>query len=247
MGSDAVFLAVPSRGQVVTATATALLQPGRHPVYCVRTHACSLLALSFNSLWCMALNERVGPGGRRNFGLFAMLHDDVAPIEPGWLDALVREYRASGADVLSAVVPIKDDRGLTSTAFYHPPTRKMTRLTMQEAANLPPTFDAAAAGHPGCVVLPNTGLWVCDFTRPWVEKVCFTVRDRIHRNPDGAFAPQAFSEDWDFGVQAYRLGLKVMATTAVRLSHQGRFDYPNFVPWGLWKADEQVAVWDPPA
>lgn len=241
MGNTSVLVAVPNRGSVSHGTAAALLRMGRTPVHGVRFHSSSLLTLTFNSLWATALNER--PAGVTHF---VMLHDDVVPLDDGWLDALVGAFAASGADVLSAVVPIKDARGLTSTAFLDPRTRAMTRLTATEAVALPPTFDAAAAGHPGRVVLPNTGLWVCDFTRPWVERVCFTMRDRLFRDAAGHWVAQCYSEDWDFGVQCHALGLRVAATTAVRVVHKGGFDYPNFAPWGSLAADDQTNVWDPP-
>jgi len=233
-----VFVGIPSRGDVVTGTAMALIQMGRTTVYSVRTHVCSLLAMSFNKMWCMALNER------SKFTHFVMLHDDIVPLDNGWLDTLMGEFLSSGADVVSSVVPIKDDRGLSSTAFLNPRTMEMRRLTMNEThAIKPKTFDAEEAGHKGCVVLPNTGLWVCDFTKPWVEQICFTVRDRIFKTESGEWVAQTYSEDWDFGVQCYRLGVKVKATRAVNLIHKGGFDYPSMVPWGSLKTDDQTSVW----
>lgn len=226
---------------VVTGTASALLQMGKTRVYAVKTHVCSLLTLSFNNLWCMALNERP------HFTHFVMLHDDVVPLDPGWLDTLLAAHRSGRADVTSCVVPIKDSRGLASTAFLHRPTNRLRRLTMTEAHKLPVTFGAAEAGYPDCALLPNTGLWVCDFTRPWVEKVCFTIRDRNFKGPDGKWTTQCFSEDWDFGVQLADLGLTAKATRAVNLIHKGHFDYPNMVAWGSLAEDDAVGIWTPPA
>lgn len=236
-----VFLAVPNRGTLAEGTAVALVQTGRTPVELVRTRSTSLLTLTFNSLWCDALNRSPRPTH------FVMLHDDIVPLDAGWLDTLVAEFRACRADVLSTVVAIKDERGLSSTALMNPKTKEMVRLTVTEACALPKTFDAAAAGRPGWVVLPNTGLWICDFTRPWVERVCFTIRDRVFKDAaSGQWLAQCYSEDWDFGAQCHAIGLRVCATTAVKVVHKGGFDYPNFTPWGRLAADDQVNSWTPP-
>ncbi len=236
-----VFLAVPSRGSLVTGTASALLQTGRTRIYAIRLHVSSLLTVTFNTLWCGALNER-----KHGVTHFVMLHDDVVPLDSGWLDVLMREYAASGADVLSTVVPIKDDRGLTSTAFLNRSTRRMRRLTMHETVKLPTTFDARAAGHPECVILPNTGLWVCDITQPWAERICFTMSDRNFKDVDGQWKTKCFGEDWGFGVQLAELGKKVSVTRAVNLVHRGSFDYPNMVGFGTLKEDDSVNEWDAP-
>ncbi len=235
-----IFLAVPSRGSLVTGTAMALLQTGRTPIYCVRSYVTSLLTKSFNQLWCDALNER-----KHGITHFVMMHDDVVPLDSGWLDTLMAEYVQCGADILSTIIPIKDEHGLTSTAFYHPPTNKMRRLTMTEAYQIPVTFDAALAGYPDCKILPNTGLWVCDFTKPWVEKICFTIRDKNFQLPSGQWVTMCWGEDWDFGVQAHRLGLDVWTTRAVNLTHRGTFDYPSVTPWGAWKEDPATGIYDP--
>lgn len=213
---------------------------GRTKVHVVRTYCSSLLTLTFNRLWVAALNER------QHFTHFVMLHDDVVPLNPGWLDVLVSEQQKSRADVLSSVVPIKDERGLTSTAILDRRSNKMRRLTMSEACDLPDTFDANDAGYPGCVILPNTGCWIADFTRPWVEKICFTIRDKNFRGPDGQWQTQCFGEDWDFGVQCADLGVRVCATRAVPIVHKGSFDYPNMVGWGRLKTDDEVNTWETP-
>ncbi len=229
-----VFLALPNRpGE---AFAAGILSPlfhtgTRHQVYDIRAQSASLLPLNFNNLWCQALNERPA------MTHFCMMHSDVCP-EDGWLDILLDEQRKSGADILSVVIPIKDERGLTSTGVMDWRTRQMRHLTVREALKLPPTFDAAEAGYPGQCLLMNTGLWVCDFTRPWVEQMYFRFEDRIVRRPDGRFEAQAVSEDWLFSIDAARMGLKVFATTAVKVKHQGNFQFPNFAPWGSLETDD---------
>ncbi len=208
----------------------------------VRFRSTSLLTYTFNALWTDALNAR-SEGVRR----FVMLHDDIAPLDPHWLDLLLGEFDKSGADVLASVVPIKDERGVSSTALLNPATKEMVRVTMTEAQGYPKVFGGAEAGRPGWVVLPNTGLWVCDFTKPWVEKICFTIRDRNFRDPhDGLWKAQCYSEDWDFGVQCHALGLTVKATTAVKLKHTGNFGFPSFTAWGTLAKDDQTNYWRPP-
>lgn len=236
-----VIIAVPNRGAIKEGTVKSLLTFGKTPVLDVALRSTSLLTFTFNDLWCHALNSR--PEATH----FVMLHDDVVPIESGWLDILLSEYEKSGADVLSCVVPINDDRGLTSTAFCNPRTGEMKRLTMHEAAALPLTFDAMAAGHPEKIVLPNTGLWICSLRGSWVEKICFTIRDRVFQDPvTKKWKAQCWGEDWDFGMQCWGHRLKVMATRAVKLIHKGGFDYPNMVGWGGWKTDPDTNYWTPP-
>jgi hypothetical protein len=240
----------------------------------------SLLALMFNRTWCAALNQRRS----RQLTHFAMHHADVeAP--PGWLDLLVEEQQRVHADVLSVVVPIKDNRGLTSTGWQDPETRVIRRFTMSEIAKLPPTFSAeqvAACGlapatakpqadvggmlsrpelqqrgqagrrresmAPGESMAPatlpnavdlvvNTGLWICDFTRPWVEEVCFSIVDAVCRNEQGEFEAKCLPEDWNFSGWCAREGLRVFATSKVAVTHHGRAGYRNDHPWGEWQTD----------
>jgi hypothetical protein len=146
----------------------------------------------FNKLWCQALNERT----QRGLTHFAMHHSDIQA-EPGWLDILLEEQRKVGADVLSAVIPIKDQRGLTSTGLRDPVTGRIRRLTMREVMKLPVTFEAADTDAGDQWLMVNTGLWVCDFTKPWVEEVCFSILDAVVREED-RFVPKALSEDWNF-------------------------------------------------
>lgn len=224
-----VFVAIPCRpGESVPInTAVAMMRYGtRANLYDFRLKSVSLLATCFNSLWCEALNER-----SEGVTHFAMMHDDVAP-EPMWLDLLLSEQARVRADVLSVVIPLKDDRGLTSTGVMDWDTHKMKKLSLAEAHDLPVTFDAATAGYPGHCLLMNTGLWICDLTRPWAEKVVFRLHDTITRDPDGRFRSECVSEDWLFSVDCHRLGLRTYATRAVKVKHRGAFEYPNFVAWG---------------
>lgn len=115
----------------------------------------SLLTLTFNQLFCDALNLR----DKEEFTHFAMLHNDVVPCQ-NWIDILMDELVQHELDVIAAVIPLKDSRGLTSTA-----TDKLEnpwavrRLSMTEVMQYPPTFTAQDVPHrePGSALLLNTG------------------------------------------------------------------------------------------
>lgn len=195
----------------------------------------SLLPFCFNRIWCDALNyKRACPVTH-----FAMIHDDVCP-EPGWLDVLLDELDATGADMVSAVAPIKNGYGLTSTAVDvggNPWVPR--RLSMTEVFDLPETFgvDDVPWREPDSRLLVNTGLWVCRFDGGWPEQVCFRQQDRIERQPNGDYVARTIPEDWDFSRQLQSHGLKVVATRKVGLYH-GRQEFHNRGPWGAWTTDE---------
>jgi hypothetical protein len=228
-----VFIGVPHHDQIAPQALSGLFLATDQHHYSINTEGGSLLALMFNLLWCRALNQRP----TRQLTHFAMHHSDIeAP--PGWLDVLVHEMDNVGADILSAVIAIKDNRGLTSTGWQDPETKQIRRLTMYEAVDLPLTFDASSAPAPGHRLMVNTGLWVCDFTKPWVEEVCFNIADGIGKDKDGRFWPKAIPEDWGFSMWAADKGLKVCATRAVKVIHHGRAGYSNDIPWGSWPHDK---------
>lgn len=202
----------------------------------------SLLTFCFNQLWVEALNLR----GTHPVTHVAMLHNDVCP-NPGWVDILLDEMDATGADMLSAVVPIKDGRGLTSTTVEDAADPWMTRrVTLSEMFALPDTF--AAEDLPwwnpqqyGRLLL-NTGCWLaklgpwCDTPgpvtghRPW-----FRQQDRVVRRGAELLA-QSMPEDWDWSRQLHDLGLKLLATRKVGLYHE-RQEFDNRHAWGTWKTD----------
>lgn len=187
----------------------------------------SLLANTFNVLWCEAIN-------RRSEGIthFAMLHADIAP-EAGFLSKLYSELLAHDADLVSAVVPIKSPDGVTSTAIDSPdPFEVERRLTMSEVVSLPETFSAADCGYPDRALCVNTGCWIADLRKPWVEQVHFQIFNTIQRDAAGVFRPKVMSEDWDFSRQLHRLGAKVLATRKIKLEHIGPARFGNQTAWG---------------
>lgn len=202
----------------------------------------SLLAHTFNELWVGALNKQLA-GDRVDY--FAMLHADIEP-ESGWLDKLIEILEAGPYDLVSAVVPIKDRRGVTSTAIAHEtgdPWRLAFRLTMREVMDLPETFTAADVGYPDQPLLINTGCWVCRFDPAWTHRedeagnllFHFEILNRIRKitNGDGTqFVAEVIPEDWYASRLLHKLGRRVAATRAVRLIHTGVTQYPNYETWG---------------
>jgi hypothetical protein len=229
----AVFLGCPAYGGVDPRAMPGLNRASREVPVTARIVAGSLLANVCNKLYCEALTTRAEHG----YTHFALHHADVAS-PPGWLDTLLGEMDAAGADAISAVVPIKDRRGLTSTGLLDRRTDQLRRLTMREATRLPVTFDAAAAGGTADELLAvNTGLVCWRIDRPWATKVWFEIRDRIREVKPGVFRAAVLPEDWHLSKQFDRLGVKVVATRAVKLGHWGSAEFRNDSSWGEWDTD----------
>lgn len=215
-------------------------------------HPTSLLAAGYNHIWCKALNERK----KHNWRYLAILHADIVP-EIGWLDKIIDQADHWDADVMSAVVPIKNYLGVTSTAISRPGDNFScySRLTQAQVndSRMPKSFDihtltrALSQQDPLAVyqgithkmpvpdntyLLVNTGCCVIRIDRDWCEKADFTINDRILKRRDGSFTYEVESEDWYFSRRVAELGGRVMATTAVKLDHIGRYNYPSNQIWG---------------
>ena len=196
----------------------------------------------FNVLWATALNHY--DAGKITH--FAMLHDDVLPVE-GWLDILMLELQRNDADIVASVVAMKDEKGFTSTAIDDPsnPWNPLKRLTMAEVLELPETFSAADCGWPDRALLWNTGCWMADLRRPAfrrkagqvIEPLAFDTRARIAWN--GTNRQVDFqSEDWWFSRRLHELGGKAMATRKTKCRHHGMTTYDSDHVWGTWKEDQ---------
>ena len=233
-----IFLALPHYGNIVPdALPSVMLPTQKHIELHLQTNGASLLAHNFNNLWCAALNIRE----KKKLTHFTMHHADIGG-SPGWMDILLEELEKYQADVISVVIPIKDNRGLTSTGIQDPDTLQIRRLTMKEVSELPETFRASDVPHPPGRPEPhlmiNTGLWLCRFTEPWVEEVYFEIRDSIIKTPEGRFIANVLPEDWNFSGWCARKGLKVLATRKVKAVHHGDTAFSNQGTWGDWSTDQ---------
>lgn len=182
-----------------------------------------LLAWTFNQLWMSALNTRP-MATDHPLTHFLLMHADIIPAGDDWLLTMMTHMMRYQADVLSAVVPLKNEKGLTSTAFDTDLWRP-ERLTMTQLQHKPETFTAPD-------ILLNTGLMLVDFTKPWIEEVCFTINDCTFQDDDGTFQTMTEPEDWNFSRWARSKGLSLWATKAVVVEHVGKTRYPNNGVWG---------------
>ncbi len=190
----------------------------------------SLATSCFNQCWALARNE--WEAGR--IDAFAMIHSDVAP-PIHWLDYLIEEMERVGVDMISHVVPIKDAKGITSTAVDDTgDSFRVRRLTLAEVHKLPKTFTEADTGAPLCL---NTGLWVVKLG-PWMQHVHFRVQDQIYRNPGqaGLWCVKTMPEDWDFSQQVRSHGVKLAATQGLTVDHIGEWKWSSADQLG-WETD----------
>ncbi|MFZ5829134.1 MAG: hypothetical protein ACOY3P_03565 [Planctomycetota bacterium] len=212
----------------------------------------SLLACNFNTLWTTALSDYEAG----NCTHFAMLHPDITP-DGFWVDLLMDQLERHRLDMISAVVPLKDARGLTSTAVDRDQTGfHIRRLSLTEVYRLPEVFckeDTIEHGlNPaGLPLLVNTGCWLADLRNPrWFQcdalgrLVCsFTINDCVMRRPDdGRWFPKVESEDWWFSRRMHEVGLRYAATRAVPLTHHGLGEYHNRGPWGSVEHEEDYLI-----
>jgi hypothetical protein len=217
----------------------------------------SLITFNCNVLWAVALNRH--EAGQADW--FAMIHSDIEP-EAFWIDKLIAEADRHSADIMTAVVPIKNESGLTSTAVSHPSDdcRAYFRLTTSQVLhpNFPVTFDLDLAvdalrklpdqlafdpplpAH----LLCNTGCMVCRLGGAWCDpnKVFFDEVTSFHRL-NGQWTPIIRSEDWFFTAKAAQHGAKVMATTSLKLRHHGVTAFRSDQAWGVPRDAEGLAQW----
>lgn len=249
------FVGVPTYSHSVDmGQADALLRASRHSSCAILHHNAPLLAFNFNHLLCQALNNRARLGITR----FLLWHADICPTIEDPLSVMSDEMDRLGLQALSAVVAIKDKRGLTSTGLDMSGLPECAdrpwatrRLTMAEVVKLPETFNAseAAAGidfwdpdhRP--VLLINTGLMMLDLRTDWLtemiehEAAWFTIRDRIVRDAEGHFRAHCEPEDWNFSRKMARRGVRYAATRKIPINHPGRLDYGNVSAWGEHQRD----------
>jgi len=208
------FLAVPNYDGTVSAeTMLSVMHASRGIKTTVYSQHSSLLAYGFNMTWVVAVES--------GFDYFAMIHADIgAPAH--WLSDMVDMMEAEKAEVVSAVVPIKDDSFTVSTAWDR--GDDAVRLTYDEVRGLPATFSAEDLGEKIAPenkgLLVNTGLWVAKLGRDWNRKFTgFRINTGIYWDRKAVWVEP---EDWEFSRQMNRMGEKIMATSAVKVQHTGK-------------------------
>ncbi len=196
----------------------------------------SVLTQNFNTLLADALNARKEDGVTH----VAMLHSDVIP-QAGWLDVLLDEMNRLNVEMVSAVVPLKNQKGLTSTGLSTPGDPwAYRRLTMTEVFDLPETFVASDCSQRigEAFLALNTGCWLMKLTEPWVEGMFFKQQDRMAFNTvTRQYAAQSISEDWGWSSDLHARGCRLAATRKVRIQHE-RSEFTNSRVWGEWQTDE---------
>lgn len=242
-----VFIGMPAYIGVQPAAMQAMLSfasqvPGRccTPKILPFSHHCG----SFNALYATALNTRAEYGTTH----FVIQHQDVVP-EPFYVDLLLDVMDREDVDVLAPVVPIKDEKLMTSTAALDVDTQHTRRLSMKEVLALPPTFrseDLKQLGWKNHLLLPIAGLFIMRLTddkklfdalgnsRLWFESASRILRDR-----SGTFISAVWDEGWNISIQMMLAGMKVAATTEIALNHVGGGSWSNETdrPAEPWETD----------
>jgi hypothetical protein len=209
----------------------------------------------FNLLWTDAHNFAEAGDATH----FAMLHGDITPdVTQRWLDILLDEMDRLDASLVSAVSPIKDPRGVTSSGIcdLDDPWKPFRRFTIREIEqSLPETFNNVDAGYPDRPLLHNTGCWVCDLRKPeFHAKKPDGSLDLYFEFPTAAFRSNGKwehrreSEDWHFSRSLWARGVRnTYITRKVRLRHHGDSVWTNFGGWGQFQdGDENTAEkWRP--
>lgn len=205
----------------------------------IRFEISSALTLAFNKLLHLFFMERA----KHDISRFVLLHDDIVLQDVHWLTLLCEEMDRHELDVLSAVVPIKDENGYTSTAAQWDTGegRIRRRLTVAETVGkLPKTFTADEVGqlfgHP-VTLLANTGLMMVRMGN-WVKDVCFTTENGVYygESVEAMFHP----EDWLFSEWLADRGIAYGATSAVKVAHMGTTYFANDKVWGLEQDEERI-------
>ena len=220
-----IFLSLPNYGQYEPQSLFTILGASKKHDVKIFSHTSSMLVDSFNTCWCEMLNTP-------DVEYFAMLHADVITEGP-WLDTLVDELEAMELDVLSVVLPLKDEKGITSTGILSG-DEQVTRLTLSEVSSLSDTFDAddigESLGYEG-TLLVNTGMWVAK-VGDWMKKFDgFRAHSQIVKK-NGLYETLNSPEDWDFSVWCSENGVKVAATSLIKAGHVGKKTWRNDQVYG---------------
>lgn len=201
---------------------------------------------NMNLLWCQALNAARHEGVTH----YAQIHSDITPdLNQDWLNVMLEEMEEFDADFISAVVPIKDGRGLTSSGIADKtnPWNPHRRFTMHELYAMPETFTAEDIGYAGWPLNHNSGLIVADLRRPVFFRtkpdgelaIWFEFRKRVWLDTEKNMVRlDGESEDWNMSRRLWEQGAKTCITRKVLLKHWGQTGYPSGYPWGQLTEDD---------
>lgn len=220
MKSQNVFLAIPTHdgrvGQgIVNAVAYAMMSR-QMSTYSIEGG--SSLTCNFNNLYCRALNDRT-----KGVTHFLMLHEDVWPQPQDWLTKMLGIMERESADILSVVMRLKSNDGMTSTAIEEP----LPGSPLGFKARKLKLSEIPASTFTDSMLLVNTGLMLIDMQHDWADKLHFEFRDSIARSPEGIYYPVSLAEDYGMSRMARKIGLKVFATTEIEALHCGGGKFGN--------------------
>jgi hypothetical protein len=194
----------------------------------------SLLPTAFNE--CLAEAMTMRDAG--DVDAIAMLHSDIEP-EGRWLEELYGEAWINRAMLASAVVPIKNDEGRTSTAIGVKGDRwRVPRcIYMRDRERLPVTFGPEHVCGPDEVLLINTGMWLADLHHPFWDHFidhartgtsAFQLHSRIVKHGQGQYQVETRSEDYELSHDLAEFGCRYVATWKPRLKHIGQHAWRNY-------------------
>jgi hypothetical protein len=190
---------------------------------------------NFNALWCSAWNACE----EGNYTHHAQIHQDIDP-QRLWLDKAITLMDAHDLNVLSVVVPQKQDTGVTSTAVLDKDTLRTRRLCMKEIGKwLPPTFqtvDLQRLGFKNHLLLMSGGMFIAKIG-PWFQRCWFEAPARILKDENGKLVSAVWDEGWNWTIQLAQMGVRYACTTEIVLGHVGKTTWSNRPDWGEWETD----------
>jgi hypothetical protein len=213
----------------------------------------SLLPTNCNNLLATALNHRVS----NDLDWFAMQHTDVEP-EPWWIDRLIAIADEQNADLVSALVPVKNESGSYSTVIAAPrdPYGYFTQLNSRQVYHqtFPSTFGITEAAEaleslpgdlrvenvPRSALLVNTGCMIYRLSH-WRYGVRFRNLDDLIEQ-DGVFRTVHQSEDFYFSQSVAECGGRVMATRLVHVKHHGTAVWESRFDGVIRESDSQESA-----
>lgn len=253
-----IFVAVPMhKYEISAATTSSLLSAGttvKHDIqFCV--HGISLLARNFNYMFSMAYND--------GFDYIFYIHSDIGVHSRNglsWVDNIILRMQQSGAAVISTVVPIKNDLGVTSTAIQLSKISPypLKRLTVKQLGSIKqtPLIDRETVCrvmdlNPSDVgaLLVNTGVMCMNLKEfDWTKWSGFNIFDKIVWNTKKKAKGFTIPEDWHLSIWLHSMGWPYYVSKELKVIHGGYNEYFNYGNWGegedLTVVSETMEEWE---